>query len=83
MFGGDSAFNLNYRGYDWNQSAKSVYVYFQIDTNAPVNNAGTSGSVFSPGLLAICGVGGLAVGALVTALSMKTFRRKESKEDIA
>jgi len=77
MFGADSAFNLNYRAYDWNQSAKSVYVYFQIDPNAKVQDPETSGSAFSAGWLALSGVGGLAVGALVTAISMTTYRKKK------
>ena len=32
MFGSESAFNLNNKLYDWNQRAKSVFVYFKLDT---------------------------------------------------
>ena len=80
MFGSDSAFNLNYRAYDWNQSAPSVSVYFQVDPNAPLQEPNTAGSVFTAGSLAIAAVGGLAVGALATALSMNGYRKKKEKE---
>ena len=76
-FGGEAAFNLNYRGYDWNQNAKSVFVYFQIDPDAPVRDAGTAGSVFTAGWLALSAVSGLAVGAVVTAVCMTTYRKKK------
>ena len=77
MFGSDSAFNMNNKLYDWNQSAKSVYVYFKVDTTAPLTPR-TSGSAFSGGLLALTGVGGLALGALITALSMTAYRKKKN-----
>ena len=77
MFGSDSAFNLNNRMYDWNQSAKSIYVYFQVDKTAPVQEASTAGSAFSGGWIALAAVAGMGLGALVTGVSMKTVRRKK------
>ena len=78
MFGTDAAFNLNNSLYDWNNDAKSVYVYFQTD-DAPA--ASTTGSNFSAGALAIAGGAGIVVGALVTALVMKT-KRKPDKQTV-
>jgi len=57
MFGSEAAFNLNSSLYDWNNSAKSVFVFFKTDSS--VSN--TSGSTFTGGA-------GLAVGALATAI---------------
>ena len=80
MFGSDSAFNLNNKLYDWNQSAKSIYVYFKTDKNAPVE-AATSASAFTGGWIAVAAVLGMVSGAAVTAVSMTAIRKK--KESIA
>ena len=77
MFGSDSALNLNSKLYDWNQSAKSIYLYFQVDKTAPVQEASTAGSAFIGGWIAIAAVLGMGLGALVTAISMKTVRKKK------
>lgn len=78
MFGSDAAFNLNSSLYDWNDSAPSVYVYFQTDDTA----ANTTGSVFTGGTLALAGSAGIALGAVVTALAM-TLKRKSDKKKAA
>ena len=78
MFGSESAFNMNNKLYDWNQSAKSVFVYYKVDNTAPLTPR-TSGSAFSGGMLALAGLGGLAFGALITALSMTAWRRKKQQ----
>ena len=80
MFGSDSAFNLNNKLYDWNQSAKSIFVYFQTDKNAPMEPA-TSASAFSGGWIALAAVLGMGLGAAVTAVSMTAIRKK--KEGVA
>ena len=72
MFGSKSAFNLNSNLYDWNESAKSVFVYYKTDSSA----ASTTGSNFTGGTLALTGGAGLAVGAIVTALAMKPRKKK-------
>ena len=77
MFGSDSAFNMNNKLYVWNQNARSVFVYYKVDTTAPLTPR-TSGSAFSGGMLALTGVGGLALGALITALSMTAYRKKKN-----
>ena len=77
MFGSETAFNLNNKLYDWNQSAKSVFVYFKIDENAPVKEAGTSGSAFSGGWIALAAVLGIGLGAVITAVSMTAVRKKK------
>jgi hypothetical protein len=77
-FGSDSAFNMNNKLYNWNQSAKSVFVYYKVDDTAPLTPR-TSGSAFSGGMLALTGVGGLGLGALVTALSLTVRRRKKQQ----
>ena len=77
MFGNDAAFNLNSKLYDWNQSADSVQVYFQIDKEAKVLDPSTSGSAFSPGWFALTAVLGAAAGAAVTAVIMTVSRKKK------
>ena len=76
MFGEDTAFNLNHPLYCWNQSAKSVFVYFKVDTSAP-KTASASGSNFTAGNLALAGVAGLAVGSVVTALVSRSLSKKK------
>ena len=76
MFGSDSAFNLNSNLYDWNESAKSVFVYFKIDDSVTAN---TTGSNFTGGTLALTGVAGLAIGAFATKLG-STVTGKKKKE---
>ncbi len=75
MFGSDAAFNMNNKMYDWNQSAKSIYVYFQIDKEASVSSS-TSGSAFTAGWIVLVAVLGAVLGAAVTAVSMTVVRKK-------
>ena len=75
MFGSDAAFNLNSNLYDWNNSAKSVFVYFKTDDGA----AAAAGSNFSGGALALTGGAGLAAGAVAVALGITAARRKKEK----
>ena len=75
MFGSESAFNLNSNLYDWNNSAKSVFVYFKTD-NSSTN---TTGSNFTGGALALSGGAGLALGAVVTALAMKPKKKVKAE----
>ena len=77
MFGSEAAFNLNSSLYDWNNSAKSVFVYFRTDDGA----ANTAGANFSGGALALTGGIGLAVGAAATAFATKSSRKRETKAE--
>ena len=79
MFGSAAAENLNNPLYVWNESAPKVYVYFKVDDSVANNSAGVTGSVFTGGTLALTGLAGLAVGALVTALGMTASRKKKEK----
>ena len=79
MFGSSAAFNLNNKFYDWNQSAKSVFVYFKVDTSV-TPEASTSGSLFGAGWVALIGVGCAGLGAAVTALAMKASAKKKKSE---
>ena len=81
MFGEKAAFNLNDSHYCWNQSAKSIMVYFKVD-KAVSSNASTTGSNFTGGILVLVGACGLAVGALGTAICTKAVGKKK-KESIA
>ena len=83
MFGSDSAFNLNSKLYDWNQSTKSVFVYFKIDETVPVGDTSTSGSAFSAGRIAVAAICGIAAGALVTAVCMTAVNKRKSKKATA
>ena len=82
MFGEKMAFNLNHHLYCWNQNAKSVQVYFKLDT-APTKAASAAGSSFTVGTLALAGVAGLGVGAVVTALLSKAAGRKKKESSAA
>ena len=78
MFGSESAFNLNNKLYDWNQSAKGVFVYFKIDTAAPLGgDASTSATSFTAGRMVITAICGAAAGALVTGLAMGMVNKKK------
>ena len=77
MFGSESAFNLNSNLYDWNNSAKSVFVYFKTDEGAKTS---TSGSNFSGGTVVLTGGAGIAIGALATALGMTATGKKKREE---
>ena len=74
MFGSGAAFNLNSSLYDWNESAKSVIVYFKTDDSVP----SATGTNFTGGTLALTGGAGVAVGALATAFAMKPRKKKET-----
>jgi len=78
MFGSESAFNLNNKLYDWNQSAKSVFVYFKLDTSV-TPGASTSGSAFSGGVMALIGVGCAGLGAALTALCMTAYGKRKKE----
>ena len=86
MFGTEAAFNLNSSLYDWNNNAKSVYIYFLTDDTASAETtdssiiAGTTGSNFTAGTVALSGGAGLALGAAITALCMKTKKKPDKKE---
>lgn len=73
MFGSNAAFNLNSSLYDWNNSAKSVFVFFKTDSS--VSN--TAGSNFTGGTLALTGGAGIALGALATAICMTATKKKK------
>ncbi|MBO4893590.1 MAG: hypothetical protein J5562_01590 [Clostridia bacterium] len=77
MFGSGAAFNLNNELYDWNKSAKSVFVYYQVETSS--SSASTAGSTFTAGNLALAGAGGLAVGALITGIASALVSKKKRK----
>ena len=82
MFGEKAAFNLNNKLYCWNQSAKSVMVYFKVDT-AAAKTAGAAGSNFTTGSLALAGIGGLAIGALISGIAVTAAGKKKSKKAAA
>ena len=77
FFGSKAAFNLNSNLYDWNESAKSIFVYYKTDSSA----TSATGSNFTGGTLALAGGAGLAVGAIITALAMKPRKKKETKAE--
>ena len=79
MFGEKAAFNLNNKLYCWNQSAKSVMVYFKVDT-AAASTAGTTGSSFTAGNLALAGGVGLVIGALASGIAVSSANKKKTKK---
>ena len=72
-FGTDAAENLNNTLYVWNSAAPKVYVYFRTEEAG----AGTTGSVFSTGTIALVFASGLAAGVLATVLVSKTSKRRK------
>lgn len=82
MFGEKAAFNLNNKFYCWNQSAKSVMVYFKVD-KAAASFAGTTGSNFTAGNLALAGIGGMALGAVACAFAVSAAGKKKNKKEAA
>ena len=75
MFGSNAAFNLNSNLYDWNNSAKSIFVFFKVDDTAKAN---LTGSNFSFGALALTGGAGLVIGSLITKIGAAvTGKRKK------
>ena len=79
MFGSGAAFNLNSEVYCWNKSAKSVFVYYKVDT-ASSSSASAAGSNFTAGNLALAGAGGLAVGALISGIAASVAGKKKNKK---
>ena len=79
MFGEDSAFNLNSERYCWNSGAKSVFVYYKSDTSTS-SSASAAGSNFTGGTVALAGVGGLALGALISGIAVTAADKKKSKK---
>ena len=83
LFGSDAVFNLNSTRYCWNSSAPEIYVYYKLDASASAGGA-TAGSVFSPGIAAIFGAGGVALGAAAAVAVMAVVnqsRKKKKKEE--
>ena len=74
MFGESAAFNLNDKRFCWNQKAKSVMVYYKTDSTA----AGTAGSNFTTGNIALAGGGGILLGVAAAALGMNVKKRKDN-----
>ena len=79
MFGSAAAENLNNPLYVWKDAAPKVFVYFKVDSSAANNGAGTTGSNFTGGTLALTGAAGLAVGVLITAVSMSVAAKRKKK----
>jgi hypothetical protein len=77
FFGEKAAFNLNNKLYCWNQNAKSIMVYYKTDKAAA--EAGTAGSNFTAGTLALTGGCGLITGALASAICITAFGKKKKK----
>ena len=80
FFGEKAAFNLNNKNYCWNQSAKSVMVYYKVDTAAKPTAAGSG---FSAGTLALTGGAGLALGALISGIAVTVTGKKKKSEAAA
>ncbi len=81
MLGEKAAFNLNNKLYCWNQSAKSVMVYYKVE-KAAASSASSAGSNFSGGTLALTGAGGLALGALISGIAVSAKGRKRKNNSV-
>ena len=79
MFGTGAAENINNTLYIWNSSARSIYLYYLLDTGS----ASLAGSGFSAGTVVLSGGTGFAVGALASGLFVKNAGKKRKKEALA
>ena len=77
MFGVGATENINNTLYVWNSSARSIYLYYQLDTKS----ASLAGSGFSAGTVALSGGAGLAVGALASGLFLRASGKNRRKEE--
>ena len=87
MFGSGSAFNLNNPLYCWNEDAKSIYVYYKTGFSTDYENnideeTDIAGANFTAGTLALTGGAGIVFGAVVTALVMKSKRKREDNKAV-
>ena len=58
--------------------SRAVYFYYKVEVETAANNgAGLTGSNFTGGTLAISCAAGLAIGAVITALSTIAFKKKK------
>ena len=76
MFGEGAAFNLNSKLYCWNQSAKSVMVYYRTEQ---ILSYATS-SNFSGGTLALSAGGGFLFGAAIAAVAFTAAGKRKKKK---
>ena len=79
MFGEKAAFNLNSSDYCWNQSAKSVMVYYKTGTAA----ASAAGSNFTAGTYALAGGAGFAAGLIAAGIFVYASNRKKNGKEAA
>lgn len=85
MFGSAAAENLNNPLYVWKTDAPKIYVYYKLNTAAAENNgddangAAVTASNFTGGTLALTGVAGLGLGALITALGFTASKKRKEK----
>ena len=73
MFGEKAAFNLNDKRYCWNESAKSIMVYFKVDKAAPA----VTGSGISGGTLALAAGFGFIAGAAIVLIAMTASKKRK------
>ena len=77
MFGVGATENINNTLYIWNSSARSIYLYYQLDTKS----ASLTGSGFSVGNIALSGGIGLGAGALISGFLVKAFEKKKRRKE--
>ncbi len=77
MFGVGTVENINNTLYIWNSGARSIYLYYQLDTKS----ASLAGSGFSAGNVVLSAGAGFAAGALVSGLFFKNTGKKRKKEE--
>ena len=73
MFGSNAAFNLNSASYVWNNTAKSVYIYFK---NGEAKNAKTNATGFTNGMVVLIGGVGFVAGVVFCIFTVKIKRKK-------
>ena len=74
MFGSTAAANITDSRYTYNDNLNGIYVYYMTEETSPADAA----SVFSAGNLAVIGVSGLALGAVLGVITTSVIKRKKS-----
>ena len=74
----DFAMNIADQAYCFNDKKGGIYFFWDEDTKAFASN---TASTFSGGMLALTGIGGLALGILGTSVVMMLKRKKEEQPE--
>ena len=79
FFGKTFAADLGDTAYSYNNKKNGVYFFWKTDTEAFADTRVTA-SAFTPGYLALAGLGGLGIGILGASITMAAKNRRKKEE---